>query len=209
MLKTEQLYFEYSPQAKFNFPDIICAEGDTLIISGESGSGKTTLLHILGCLTMPLAGRVMLNDVELNKLEGSHLDKFRGEHISIIFQKMHFISSISVLDNLLLAQWLGRGVKEKEGAMHLLEKLNIADQRMKKPHLLSQGQQQRVAIARALINKPRLILADEPTSSLDNKNAEIVEQLLRESAHELNASLVIVTHDMRLKQNNKNIIELV
>jgi len=122
---------------------------------------------------------------------------------------MHFISSISVLDNLLLAQWLGRGVKEKEGAMHLLEKLNIADQRMKKPHLLSQGQQQRVAIARALINKPRLILADEPTSSLDNKNAEIVEQLLRESAHELNASLVIVTHDMRLKQNNKNIIELV
>ena len=141
-------------------------------------------------------------------MEGSSLDKYRGKHISIIFQKMHFISSISVLENILLAQWLGTEKKNKNHAMQILERLQIADQKDKNIKQLSQGQQQRVAIARALINQPSLILADEPTSSLDNKNAEIVEKLLRESAQTMNAALVMVTHDMRMKQNAKNTIEL-
>jgi putative ABC transport system ATP-binding protein len=121
---------------------------------------------------------------------------------------MHFISSISVLENILLAQWLGTEKKNKNHAMQILERLQIADQKDKNIKQLSQGQQQRVAIARALINQPSLILADEPTSSLDNKNAEIVEKLLRESAQTMNAALVMVTHDMRMKQNAKNTIEL-
>jgi putative ABC transport system ATP-binding protein len=121
---------------------------------------------------------------------------------------MHFISSISVLENILLAQWLGTKKKDKENAMQIIERLQIADQKDKNIKQLSQGQQQRVAIARALINQPSLILADEPTSSLDNKNAEIVEKLLRESAQIMNAALVMVTHDMRMKQNAKNTIEL-
>ena len=186
-----------------------CPLGESLVISGDSGTGKTTLLHLLGGLIKPQSGKVMLNDTEVNLLEGSSLDKFRGKSISIIFQKMHFISSISVLDNILLAQWLGTEKKEKEKAIQILERLQIADQRDKNIKELSQGQQQRVAIARALINQPSLILADEPTSSLDNKNTEIVERLLRESAQDMNAALVMVTHDMRLKQNAKNLIELV
>jgi putative ABC transport system ATP-binding protein len=121
---------------------------------------------------------------------------------------MHFISSISVLENILLAQWLGTEKKNKNHAMQILERLQIADQKDKNIKQLSQGQQQRVAIARALINQPSLILADEPTSSLDNKNAEIVEKLLRESAQTMNAALIMVTHDMRMKQNAKNTIEL-
>ena len=208
MLLTKDLKFEYTPQVKFDFPDIACAFGDCLVITGESGSGKTTLLHLLGGLIKPKSGKVILNETEYNILEGSSLDKYRGKHISIIFQKMHFISSISVLENILLAQWLGAEKKNKNHAMQILERLQIADQKDKNIKQLSQGQQQRVAIARALINQPSLILADEPTSSLDNKNAEIVEKLLRESAQTMNAALVMVTHDMRMKQNAKNTIEL-
>lgn len=208
MLLTKDLKFEYTPQVKFDFPDIACALGDSLVITGESGSGKTTLLHLLGGLIKPKSGKVILNETEYNILEGSSLDKYRGKHISIIFQKMHFISSISVLENILLAQWLGAEKKNKNHAMQILERLQIADQKDKNIKQLSQGQQQRVAIARALINQPSLILADEPTSSLDNKNAEIVEKLLRESAQTMNAALIMVTHDMRMKQNAKNTIEL-
>ena len=208
MLLTKDLKFEYTPQVKFDFPDIACALGDSLVITGESGSGKTTLLHLLGGLIKPKSGKVILNETEYNILEGSSLDKYRGKHISIIFQKMHFISSISVLENILLAQWLGTEKKNKNHAMQILERLQIVDQKDKNIKQLSQGQQQRVAIARALINQPSLILADEPTSSLDNKNAEIVEKLLRESAQTMNAALVMVTHDMRMKQNAKNTIEL-
>lgn len=208
MLLTKDLKFEYTPQVKFSFPDIECVAGDSLVITGESGSGKTTLLHLLGGLIKPKSGKVILDETEVNVLEGSSLDKFRGKHISIIFQKMHFISSISVLENILLAQWLGTENKNKDHAMQILEKLQIADQKDKNIKQLSQGQQQRVAIARALINQPSLILADEPTSSLDNKNAEIVEKLLSESAQSMNAALVIVTHDMRMKRNAKNTIEL-
>jgi putative ABC transport system ATP-binding protein len=209
MFLTKDLKFEYTPQVKFNFPNIECAQGDSLVITGESGSGKTTLLHLLGGLIKPKSGKVILNETEVSSLDGSSLDKYRGKHISIIFQKMHFISSISVLENILLAQWLGTKKKDKENAMQIIERLQIADQKDKNIKQLSQGQQQRVAIARALINQPSLILADEPTSSLDNKNAEIVEKLLRESAQIMNAALVMVTHDMRMKQNAKNTIELV
>ena len=209
MLITKDLKFEYSPQVKFSFPDLACNLGESMVISGDSGTGKTTLLHILGGLIKPQSGKVLLNDTEVSLLEGSALDRFRGKNISIIFQKMHFISSISVIDNILLAQWLGTEKKEKEKAIEILDRLQIADQRDKNIKELSQGQQQRVAIARALINQPSLILADEPTSSLDNKNAEIVERLLRESTQEMNAALVMVTHDQRLKQNAKNLIELV
>jgi putative ABC transport system ATP-binding protein len=208
MLLTKDLKFEYTPQVKFVFPDIECALGDSLVITGESGSGKTTLLHLLGGLIKPKSGKVILNETEYSILEGSSLDKYRGKHISIIFQKMHFISSISVLENILLAQWLGTEKKNKDNAIQILERLQIVDQKDKNIKQLSQGQQQRVAIARALINQPSLILADEPTSSLDNKNAEIVEKLLRESAQTMNAALVMVTHDMRMKQNAKNTIEL-
>jgi putative ABC transport system ATP-binding protein len=208
MFLTKDLKFEYTPQVKFNFPNIECAQGDSLVITGESGSGKTTLLHLLGGLIKPKSGKVILNETEVSSLDGSSLDKYRGQHISIIFQKMHFISSISVLENILLAQWLGTKKKDKENAMQIIERLQIADQKDKNIKQLSQGQQQRVAIARALINQPSLILADEPTSSLDNKNAEIVEKLLRESAQIMNAALVMVTHDMRMKQNAKNTIEL-
>lgn len=208
MFLTKDLKFEYTPQVKFNFPNIECAQGDSLVITGESGSGKTTLLHLLGGLIKPKSGKVILNETEVSSLDGSSMDKYRGKHISIIFQKMHFISSISVLENILLAQWLGTKKKDKENAMQIIERLQIADQKDKNIKQLSQGQQQRVAIARALINQPSLILADEPTSSLDNKNAEIVEKLLRESAQIMNAALVMVTHDMRMKQNAKNTIEL-
>jgi ABC-type lipoprotein export system ATPase subunit len=101
--------------------------GDTLVISGESGSGKTTLLHILGGLIKPNQGSLRLNNTDIHLLEGAQLDKYRGKNISIIFQKMHFISSISVMENILLAQWLGTGLKDANAVNELLAKLNIAE----------------------------------------------------------------------------------
>lgn len=208
MLITKNLKFEYSPQVNFCFPDMQCAAGGHMLIVGESGSGKTTLLHLLAGLLKPQNGSILIEDIDITNLSGGSMDKYRGEYISIIFQRMHFIGAVSVLDNVMMAQSLGVGKTDKTAAMQILEKLNIADQATKYINQLSLGQQQRVAIARALVNKPKLILADEPTSSLDAKNAKIVEQLLYDAAHEMNASLVIVTHDMRLKQSANNIIEL-
>lgn len=208
MLRTESISFSYQSNTLFKFPDIKCQQGETLIITGESGSGKTTLLHLLGGISKPNSGNVFIENQAISQLDGSSLDAYRGNHISIIFQKMHFIASLSVLDNILVAQWLGNQKKSKEKAISLLRQLNIEDQKNKKPSQLSIGQQQRLAIARAVINEPKVILADEPTSSLDDKNAQIVAELLITSAAEFNAALIVVTHDQRIKHLANQIIEL-
>lgn len=200
--------FAYNAATAFHFPDLHCAGGETLLVTGGSGTGKTTLLHLLAGLRIPQSGSVRVRETELTQLEGRALDRFRGQHLGIVFQQPHFVASLSVLENLLLSAWLARGKKDKNKALHLLERLDVAGQAGKKPAQLSVGQQQRVAIARALINDPAVLLADEPTSNLDDKNAQLVADLLREQAQAAEAALVIVTHDFRLKQIFQNSIEL-
>jgi putative ABC transport system ATP-binding protein len=208
MLYTQGLQYAYPGAKRMEFPDIHCENGEHMLIIGRSGTGKTTLLHLLAGLLSPHEGEIKIAGKDIAQMRGRALDKFRGQHIGIIFQKSHFVSALHVSDNLQLASYLA-GVKEdKDRIQGLLERLNLAEKLHKKTKELSQGEQQRVAIARALLNRPDLILADEPTSSLDDENTNAVIELLEKEAELAGATLVIVTHDQRLKDRFERRVEL-
>lgn len=208
MISTRKIAFSYGKSAEFAFPDILCREGETLLVTGSSGVGKTTLLHLLGGLLRPASGEITIDGVAINFFSERKLDHFRGQNIGLILQQSHFIEAFSVLENVALASWLATGKERTEKAKQLLAHLDMEMHSHKLPSQLSVGQQQRVSIARALINEPKLLLADEPTSSLDNENAFKVADLLEGLAKEFNTALVIVTHDSRLKERFSNQISL-
>jgi putative ABC transport system ATP-binding protein len=201
MLKTENLGYAYAGSPPLRFPNIECAKGEHWLVLGESGSGKTTLLHLLGGLLSPKEGRIVLGDTEMNQLSSGALDQFRGQHIGIIFQTAHFVQSLSVGDNLALAQSLAGMKVNRERIRELLSRLGLEHKLRSKPSQLSVGEKQRASIARAIINQPAVILADEPTSALDDSNCKQVIELLEEQARAVDATLLVVTHDARLKDH--------
>ncbi|MBP6039171.1 MAG: ABC transporter ATP-binding protein [Flavobacterium sp.] len=209
MISTKNLRFSYSKDQEFIFPDLYCEAGSTLLITGDSGKGKTTYLHILAGLLQPKSGEIIIDNTDLVSLSEKTTDKFRGKNIGVVFQKSYFIAALTVLENLQMASWLATGKKHTKRAKRLLEQLGIENQAEKLPSQLSIGQQQRVSIARALMNEPKVLLADEPTSSLDDKNAEKVIDLLTSLSKEYKAALLIVTHDSRIKEKFINKITLV
>lgn len=208
MLKTESLSHQYSGTQRFQFPDINCKASETLLVLGQSGVGKSTLLHILAGILQPKNGHVYINDQSLYSLPGHQRDLFRGKNIGLIFQKSHFVSSLNAEENLMLAQKMAGQKVNKKATDKILEQLNIHNRTHAMTNEMSQGELQRLSIARALINQPQLILADEPTSSLDDKHCVEVINLLEEHSVAVNASLIVVTHDNRLKQMFDNRIEL-
>lgn len=199
MISIDSLSFGYSDQKILSIPHMEVKESEHLLILGNSGSGKTTLLHILGGLLKPVEGKVVIGNTDLYGLSAQQRDKYRGQNIGLVFQKAHLISALSVGDNLLLAQYLSGTAQDKGRVYEVLEELNLAHKADKKVKSLSQGEQQRVTIARALLNRPQLILADEPTASLDDDNAMKVIALLKQQAEKYKASLLIATHDQRVK----------
>ena len=208
IIQTSDLQYTFAQGPNLFFPSFQAEENSELLILGNSGTGKTTLLHLLAGLRKPMAGEVVVNGVKLNSLSGASLDRFRGKNIGVVFQTSHFVQSLSVMDNILLAPYFSGNKVSKSDAERMLDRLNILSKKNKKTSALSVGEQQRVAIARALLNSPSLILADEPTSALDDENAKDVLNLLREQTHALKAALLIVTHDNRLKDEVKQRIEL-
>lgn len=208
IIQTSNLQYTFSKGPDLFFPSIQAEENSELLILGSSGTGKTTLLHLLAGLRKPTAGNVEVNGVRLSSLSGAALDRFRGKNIGLVFQTSHFVQSLSVIDNILLAPYFSGNKVSKSDAEKVLDRLNILSKKNKKTASLSVGEQQRVAIARALLNNPSLILADEPTSALDDENAKDVLNLLREQTQALKAALLIVTHDNRLKDEVKQRIEL-
>jgi putative ABC transport system ATP-binding protein len=209
MISTNKITFSYNTDQVFHMPDLYCEAGSTILITGDSGKGKTTYLHILGGLLKPTSGAIEIDKENMLALSEKKLDEFRGKNIGIIFQKSHFVSALTVLENLEMASWLATEKKNSARAKRLLEQLDVANQANKLPSQLSIGQQQRVSIARALMNEPKVLLADEPTSSLDDKNAEKVIELLTSLSKEYKAALVIVTHDSRIKEKFINKITLI
>ena len=207
MIKTESLKFSYDGKKYFDFPDINLDSGENLLIIGNSGIGKTTLLHLLAGILKPESGSINISGTDISKFSDTELDKFRGDNIGIVFQKPHFISSLTINENLKLAQYLSPS-KTSGDAKKILESLNIKDKYQQKPNQLSEGEKQRASIALALINSPNLILADEPTSSLDDFNCDNVIKLLKKQAKDHKAQLIVITHDARLKKHFKNNLNL-
>jgi len=198
MLTTKNLSYSYGSQ-KIQFPDIEIEKGAQALVLGNSGKGKTTFLHLLGGLMEIQTGSIHIDGKEIKKLSKREMDRFRGDHIGIVFQSPHFIRSISMLENLKVASSLSGTKVDDKFINSLMNQLQVSSLADKLPEQLSQGEKQRFSIARALINKPLLILADEPTSALDDENCDKVFELLSQAAKEQNASLLIVTHDGRLK----------
>lgn len=209
MISTKNLRFSYSKDQEFIFPDLYCEAGSTLLITGDSGKGKTTYLHLLAGLLQPKSGEIIIDNTDLVSLSEKKTDRYRGKNIGVVFQKSYFIAALTVLENLQMASWLATGEKHTKRAKKLLEQLGIENQAYKLPAQLSIGQQQRVSIARALMNEPKVLLADEPTSSLDDKNAANVIELLTSLSKEYKAALLIVTHDNRIKEKFINKITLI
>jgi putative ABC transport system ATP-binding protein len=200
MLQTSHLTKTFVDGATLRFPDWNVGSGEQWLLLGESGSGKTTLLHMLGGLLRPSMGRVLVDDAELYALSARELDRFRGRHIGIVFQQPHLMRSLTVEENLQLAQSFAGVDRDPFRIRDMLNALDLDRKRHSYPQELSQGQAQRVSIARALVNQPRLLLADEPTSSLDNRNAGSVIRLLSDLAATQGSTLVISTHDERVKK---------
>lgn len=208
MLRTQGLNFVYPQGERLTFPDLLCNDGEHCLILGQSGSGKTTLLHLIAGLRTVQSGSIVLNDTKMNELSAGQLDRFRGRNIGIVFQQSHFVRSLTLEENLSLAQRLAGLPVNYSRISSILAQLNLAHKLRAKPDALSIGEQQRAAIARAVLNQPALILADEPTSALDDANTEQVIQLLQEQAASVNATLLIVTHDNRLKTRFEQQIQL-
>jgi putative ABC transport system ATP-binding protein len=210
MLRTSQLTYQYDGEnaPSLTFPDIECETGAHWLLLGQSGSGKTTLLHLLAGMRTPTSGSIDVNGTDITKLSSSELDSFRGRNIGVIFQRPHFVRSLNVFDNIALARSLAGMDVKRTDILELLERLNIGHKVSSNVSSLSVGEQQRVAIARAIINQPTVILADEPTSALDDINTDEVLKLINDMASQVDAKLLIVTHDNRLKSEFENQIRL-
>jgi putative ABC transport system ATP-binding protein len=199
MIQISNVSYSFNNGVTILFTDFRVARGEQCLLLGESGSGKTTLLHLIGGLLRGYKGSILLDDVELSSLSESALDRFRGQKVGFIFQRNHLIQALTVEKNLMMAPYLSGLHFDKTGMQSTLENLGLKGREGSKVTELSQGQAQRVAIARAVMNHPSLILADEPTSSLDDKNCDRVIHLLMNIAAKNNATLLVATHDQRLK----------
>ncbi len=199
MINIKSLVHLYEQGRKIVFPDWEIADMEHWLLLGASGSGKSTLLNIISGLLKPSQGQVAINGTNLYTLSARSMDQFRGKNIGIVFQRPHLIQSLNVLDNLELAAVMAGVAVNMEHNQLLLNELGIADKAQNYPDQLSQGQLQRVSVARALVNKPDLLIADEPTSSLDDRNAAQVIEMLTMQAKANGAALIIATHDQRVR----------
>jgi putative ABC transport system ATP-binding protein len=190
------------------------APGEFVAIVGPSGSGKSTLFYILGGLTSATTGSVLIDGVDFAKLSDAERTKMRRAKIGFVFQRFNLLPTLSAMGNIEIAHDianLGAPVKKELDQpllTHLTQMLGIEGRLDHRPNELSGGEQQRVAIARALINRPAIVLADEPTGNLDTKNSDAVLQMLRQSSHELNQTVLMITHNPEAAQIADRILHM-
>ena len=186
---------------KINLP---AEKGDWLAVMGPSGSGKTTLMNIIGCMDKHTSGEVILDGINLNEVSKNELTQIRRDKIGMVFQQFHLIPYLTAVENLMVAQYY-HSIPDKKEAMEALARVGLEDRAGHLPSELSGGEQQRVCIARALINYPVLILADEPTGNLDEKNEKLVMNLFRE-LNEEGHTIITVTHSDHVGKAAKRIV---
>jgi lipoprotein-releasing system ATP-binding protein len=184
--------------------------GEALVIVGASGAGKSTLLHLLGGLDEPSAGEVFLNEISVYGLSNSDRTRLRNEWIGFVFQSFNLLAELDALENVSLPLLVRGGSREgvQERATQLLQAVGLGERLGHRPSELSGGEQQRVAIARAMMNKPELLLADEPTGNLDSKTGETILELLWKLRAETGATLVLVTHDQHIARRGDRVLEI-
>lgn len=181
-------------------------KGEWLSIMGPSGSGKTTLMNIIGCMDKPSLGDVILEGKNLSKLNANDLTAIRRDKIGLVFQQFHLVNYLTALENVMMSQYYHSIVDEDE-AMYALEAVGLKDRAKHLPKQLSGGEQQRVCIARALINHPALLLADEPTGNLDEKNEYLVMDIF-EKLHNAGSTIIVVTHDPEVGDESERMVVL-
>ncbi len=175
-------------------PKFEVATGEQMVLVGRSGCGKTTLLHIIAGISRADAGTIRIDQVEVNKLSEAGRDRYRAIKLGYVFQTFNLLPAFSALENVLLGMTFARGKRDTNRARQLLDRVGLSARAGHKPSAMSVGEQQRVAVARALANRPRLLLADEPTANVDPANQQKIIDLIRDTCREEDIALVLVTH---------------
>jgi putative ABC transport system ATP-binding protein len=195
-----------------NVEQFTIADGEQVALIGTSGSGKTTLLHLIAGILAPDSGKISFSvngsASDISQLPEAQRDIFRGRYIGYIFQTHHLLPGFTALENVLLGMTFTGRAHDPNWAKHLLNEVGLSNRLDYKPEKLSVGQQQRVAVARALANRPSLVLADEPTGALDSNNAQQVLELIRKLCSEVNASLLLVSHDQAIARQLPRVLDL-
>ena len=186
--------------------DLSVEEGEWLSIMGPSGSGKTTLMNIIGCMDKPSLGKIELAGQDISKLSSKELTIVRRDTIGLVFQQFHLVNYLTALENVMMAQYY-HSMPDEEEAMEALASVGLKERAKHLPNQLSGGEQQRVCIARALINHPKLLLADEPTGNLDEKNELLVMEIF-EKLHNAGSTIIVVTHDLEVADQAERMVVL-
>jgi lipoprotein-releasing system ATP-binding protein len=210
MIRAENITKSFGSLQVLKGIDVSFKAGEIVSIVGPSGAGKTTLLQILGTLSKPDSGTVFINSLETTKMDEAGLASFRNNSIGFVFQFHHLLPEFTALENVCIPAYIGKKSKHEAvaRAKELLDFLNLNDRLDHKPSELSGGEKQRVAVARALMNKPDVIMADEPSGNLDSKNQEELHQLFFDLRDKFGHTFVIVTHDTHLAEMSDRIIHM-
>ncbi len=210
MIKAEGITKSFGTLKVLKGIDFHADKGEIVSIVGQSGAGKTTLLQILGTLSRPDSGRVLINDIETNQLDESRLAAFRNQSIGFVFQFHHLLPEFTAIENVCIPAFIARiGKKEAmKRAAELLDYLKLSERFNHKPSELSGGEKQRVAVARALMNKPAVIMADEPSGNLDSENQQELHELFLALRKEMGQTFIIVTHDTDLAQMCDRVVQM-
>src|SRR6056297_255995 len=215
MIETKNLIKVYGKEVKnevLHGINLEIKKGEFSSIIGPSGSGKSTLLNLLGALDNPTEGEIYLNGSQINKLDDDQLADFRNKNIGFVFQFHHLLPEFTSVENVMMPNWIGDSNnpdQDENRAMELLDLVGLKGFENKLITKLSGGQKQRVAVARSLMNKPELILADEPTGNLDTETSTKIYDLLRDINKELDTTFIVVTHDRHIASKTDRVIEII
>ena len=210
MIQTENITKSFGSLQVLKGINLTVEEGEIVAIVGPSGAGKTTLLQIIGTLDKPDSGKLYINGTETVRLSEEKLAAFRNKHIGFVFQFHQLLPEFTALENVMIPALIAREkpVDAEKRAKEILDFLKLTDRMSHKPNELSGGEKQRVAVARALINRPSVILADEPSGSLDTRNKEELQALFFDLRNQMHQTFVIVTHDEKLAANTDRVIHI-